>query len=374
MLNIFNMMQLLVKQVRLTKENNKVIFWQGSLMSKTLLACALLVSPALLAYTTVEEISLSANGIRTLDIRTYSGPLTISRSDSDDIEVQAVIEFTDEWEDDEAREALDDALFFDLEKRGSQAQLDSWVGDYDEGDFSFFTWGLIDFFRSGKDRPDIYLEVKLPPGLEVEINDYRGEVIIDHVIADISLRTGSGPVEIFELEGDLDLEDGSGEIDIDGVTGDVEIRDGSGNIDVQNIGGRLTIHDGSGNIEVRTVGDLLDIRDGSGNIRVNDLHADSEIIDGSGDIDVRSVAGNLSLSDGSGSINVTNVEKDVIVFNRGSGGFNVRGVQGEVHDSSSQNGDRRRYGNNEDRYRDRSNFKEFEEFEDFEEFEEFGER
>lgn len=299
-------------------------------MKASFLITAALLSPLTQAYTGVEQKSLSADGIRSLTIRTYSGPLVITGSDGDSIEAEVVIDFDSDWEDSEARDALEEGLVFNLDGRGGRAQLESWVGDYDDKDFSFFTWGLIDLFRSGKNRPFSHLEVKVPRGIDLEINDYRGEVFISRVRGDIRLRTGAGPVEIADITGDLDLQDGSGEITLERISGDVEVRDGSGNIDITTIGGRLTIHDGSGNIDARDIGRFVDVRDGSGNIRLTDLKGDGEIYDGSGEIDVRTMAGTLSLTDGSGSIDLDDIGKDVIVHARGSGGFNVRNVRGEV--------------------------------------------
>lgn len=304
-------------------------------MKLLLMTAALLFSAASYAYTTVENRSLDASGIRTLTIRTYSGPLTITGTDGDDIIVEAVIEFRDEWEDEEAREALEEGLVLELDKKGSQAELNSWVGDYDVDDVSFFTWGLIDLFRSGKPRPFSHLEVRVPRGIDIEINDYQGEVIISQLTGDVELITGGGPVEITDLTGDLDLQDGGGDIEVDRVSGDVEIRDGGGNVEVARVEGRLTIHDGGGNIEVDTIGGLLDIRDGGGNIRAEDLRSDVEIYDGGGEIDIRRVSGSVFLTDGGGGINVSDVEKDIVVYSRGGGAFNVRNVKGEVFDNSS---------------------------------------
>lgn len=327
--------------MRQSYTKNKHNPWQESVMTpflKTfvqggLFLIASLTSTFTLAYTAVENTALKADGIRTLSIRTYSGPLSITSNDGDSIEVEVVIDFGDAWDEDESRRALAEGLVFTLERRGSRAELNSWVGDYDDGDFSFFTWGLIDLFRSGKPRPFSHLEVKVPDGMNLEINDFRGEVIIAGYTGDVELLAGAGSVEITDLTGNLDLQDGSGNILVNGISGNVEIRDGSGNIDVRRIGGRLTIHDGSGNIEVFTVGDDVDIRDGSGNIRVTDLARDAEIHDGSGNITVRKVGGTLSLTDGSGGIDVSDVGKDVIVHNSGSGRFDVSNVQGEVIDS-----------------------------------------
>ena len=324
------------------------------LVQASLFAVASLASLSVPAYTAVKNTSMDANDIRVLAIRTYSGPLSITRSDSGRIEAEVVIDFDDaDWTSSEAESALEEGLVLDLERKGSRAELGSWVGDFEDKDFSFFTWGLIDLFRSGKPRPFSHLEIKVPDGIELEINDYRGEVIIARFTGDVDLRTGAGPVEITDLTGNLNLEDGSGEILLNGVTGNVEIRDGSGNVNVHRIGGRLTVHDGSGNIEIDTVGDDVEIRDGSGNIRVSGVDRDAQIHDGSGNITVRSVAGTLSLTDGSGGIDVSDVGKDVIVLNRGSGSFDVSNVQGNVVDNE---GGRRSYNdndNNDYRYRDR---------------------
>ena len=331
---------------------------QGSIMQFSvrplakggLFAATALLSATAFAYTAVENTTLEADGIRELAIRTYSGPLSITRSDSGRIEVEVVIDFGTDWDDDEARDALEDGLVFTLERRGSHAELNSWVGNYDEGgNISFFTWGLIDLFRSGKPRPFSHLAVKVPDGIDLQINDYRGDVIIANITGDMELRTGSGPVEITDLDGDLDLQDGSGEILLTGATGNVEIRDGSGNMDIRRVGGRLTIHDGSGNIDVDTVAGDLDIRDGSGNIRVSRLESDGRINDGSGNISVRSITGTLSLTDGSGNIDVSDVGRDVIVHSSGSGGFDVRNVQGQV--INDDRGRRNYNGNDNDNYR-----------------------
>jgi len=314
-----------------------------------LLVPAVLLGNSALAYTTVENRSLDAGNIRDLVIRTYSGPLTISRSDNDRIEVEVLIEFNNDWDDDEARQALSEGLVLDLERRGSRAELDSWVGDYDENDdVSFFTWGLIDFFRSGKDRPYSHLEVKVPEGIDLRINDYRGEVIISGTRGDLELRTGGGDAFISNIDGDLDLQDGGGEIAVSEVTGDVEIRDGGGSLEVGKVGARLTIHDGGGSIEVANVGGHLDIRNGGGSIRVRDIDSDGEIYDGSGEITVSRVKGSISFTDGGGGINVSDVGKDVIVYRRGGGSFNVRNVQGEVIEAASAPRDTR--GNYRNRY------------------------
>jgi len=318
---------------------------------KRLIQAGLLVPATLLcvgvqAYTAVETTALDADGIISLSIRTFSGPLSITRSTTGRIEAEEVIDFDDEWEDDEARDALAGGLVFRLDKRGTNAELASWVGDFDDDDdVSLFTWGLIDLFRDGKERPFSHLEVRAPDGIDLEIHDYRGEVIITRVTGDIELRTGAGPVQINTIEGDLTRSDGSGPIDIKGICGNVVVKDGSGEIEAREIGGHLSIDDGSGSILLDTVGRNLDIRDGP---RALAVEGDVDIADGSGEITVIGVGGTITLSDGSGDMNVRDVGRHVVVRRGGSGQLNVRDNDGKVIDENRS----RRFRDTAPRYRD----------------------
>jgi hypothetical protein len=139
------------------------------------------------------------------------------------------------------------------------------------------------------------LELRVPEGLAVDVQDGSGEVDVDGVA---SLR----------------LHDGSGEIDVTGVPGDVEIRDGSGKIDVKDVEGSVTLDDGSGEIVI------VDVR---GSVTIED--------DGSGNIDIAGVRENVRvLRDGSGNIRVEDVGGDFTVEKDGSGGISHEGVKGQV--------------------------------------------
>ncbi len=148
------------------------------------------------------------------------------------------------------------------------------------------TWG------SSTARLD--LDIEVPAGVEVAIDD------------------GSGEIEVRNV-GSLDIDDGSGEIEIEEVAGDVRIDDGSGEIEIKNARGEVRIEDGSGEIELRSVGSVV-IED-----------------DGSGEIDIVGVAGDVMVrSDGSGSITVRDVGGDFTVRNDGSGDIHHDGVAGRV--------------------------------------------
>ncbi|MGD2113773.1 MAG: hypothetical protein PVG07_01895 [Acidobacteriota bacterium] len=157
------------------------------------------------------------------------------------------------------------------------------------------------------------LEVELPSGLAVEIDDGSGSLTVRSV-ASLELEDGSGSIEVSDIDGDLDIDDGSGEIEVLGIGGSVFIDDGSGEIEVTGVGGSVRVSDGSGEIELRDV---------DGDVTIDD--------DGSGEIDIAGVGGSVVVEeDGSGSIRVRDVDGDLTVRRDGSGSIIVDGVRGRV--------------------------------------------
>lgn len=148
--------------------------------------------------------------------------------------------------------------------------------------------------RSGTARID--LVVSVPLGMEVEIEDSSGGIVV----------SGTGR---------LHIDDSSGEIRASGVNGEVTIEDSSGGIDLRDVAGDVDVDDGSGGLEVRDVQGSVRLRDGSGGIVIAEV--DGSVLidsDGSGGIEVRNVGGDFRVGrDGSGSIRYSGVEGSVDV-------------------------------------------------------------
>lgn len=155
-------------------------------------------------------------------------------------------------------------------------------------------------FGFGSSYAYIDVEVILPPGLSVAIDDGSGDIIISSLIADLQINDGSGDIELSSVQGDVRIDDGSGGIDIVDLTGSVRITDGSGSITVRRVSGDVHIpDDGSGSIRISEVG---------GNVRIDD--------DGSGNIDVHDVEGDfIARNTGSGRVDYSNVRGSVDVRN-----------------------------------------------------------
>ncbi|MCX6557711.1 MAG: DUF4097 family beta strand repeat-containing protein [Candidatus Aminicenantes bacterium] len=233
-----------------------------------------------------ESFTMAAADLKVLKIDCGAGYLKIQGVDGlQQIEVSAVLDVED-VADNELADFKKEFVTLKLEKNSGRAELTAKI----ENDFSLST------LFSGSPDARIDLDVRVPRGLALAIDD------------------GSGDILIRDCDGNLELEDGSGDIHLTNIKGQVDIEDGSGEITLAKIGGALKIEDGSGDIELEDAG--------------NDVTID----DGSGDMRLQRVLGSVTVDDGSGDIEIDGVEKDVTIEEAGSGGVSIHNVKGKVRE------------------------------------------
>ena len=213
-------------------------------------------------YEEVRELTLDYQGIDTLNIDNGSGSIDITGvSGANEITVTATLLVPNENEA-KAQKKIEKDLVLLLEKVGDTAVLKAF---FEQG--GFFNFG---------DSPSVQLDVRMPEGLHLKVDD------------------GAGSIEVINVRGDIVLDDGSGSIVMTDVGGSVEIDDGSGSISVRGVGGDISINDGSGSITVRGVAGTVTVDDGSGGIDVSDVEKDLIIVDdGSGGLDFSNISGRV---------------------------------------------------------------------------------
>jgi hypothetical protein len=212
-------------------------------------------------YQESRELSVDAGGLTSLTIDAGAGSLDISGVDgAESIEVTATI-LVSGARDEKARDFIKDRMELELERHGDEATL---IADFGGG----MGWG-----KGGA----IALDIRVPKGLDLDIDD------------------GSGSIKILDTAGAIELNDGSGSIRIQNVS-DVRIDDGSGSIDIVNADGDVRIDDGSGSLTVRGVTGNIVVDDGSGSINVSDVQGNFRVVDaGSGSVSYRDIAGEIDV-------------------------------------------------------------------------------
>ena len=230
--------------------------------------------------TETRELSLSADGIDTLEVNCGAGSFNIQgASGQGKIKIVADIEVEEPGQID-FKEFLQTNVQLNLEKKGNKAVLHS------------------DIIKSARLQIEarINLHIEIPQKLNVKITD------------------GSGPIRVNQLDANLNIDDDSGSIKIKNIVGKVTIADSSGSIAIEEITGNVFVTDGSGSILIESVRGDINVKDGSGSLTIVEID------------------GNVNVSDSSGSIEIQDVKKSVFIVIReeGSGILELEGVKGKV--------------------------------------------
>lgn len=255
---------------------------------KTLICVALaasLLSPLAMAddcrYSRDINFDVAVQGLERLSIDVGAGELNVTgASQSDMISVRALACA-------DSQSKLDD-LDITQDRRGDRLDITSETGDSG--------WGTVNWFGSTYAYIDV--NIAIPPGLVIDIDDGSGDLSVMDVSGNFSIDDGSGGIEIARVTGDGQINDGSGDVRVEDVTGSVRLEDGSGDMELSGISGDVNVlDDGSGDIRIETVGGNVTIDDdGSGDIRVRDVTGSFETGDtGSGDVDYNDVRGRVDV-------------------------------------------------------------------------------
>lgn len=211
-------------------------------------------------YTEVRELMLDSDGLTEFVIDAGAGSLLVTGVEgATGIVVKATIIIEDK-NDEEAQKLIAKRLDLKLERDGNRAELDS---GFDSG------WGW-------DGNAAIDLDIRVPVGLALRVDDGSGSTTITGVMGDVLVDDGSGSVEITDAR-TVTVDDGSGSISVSAASGDVSINDGSGSIEIRGVGGSVRIDDGSGSIRVDDVeNDLIIIDDGSGGLTYTNVRGSVE--------------------------------------------------------------------------------------------------
>jgi len=303
--------------------------------------CVIHISPDSANITEQQELTLSAQDIKTLISETSSGNLNIMGVEGlNEILVKADIRTYNH----------DKSYTLTLEKHGNKAKL---VAKHN---------AKMGFYSGNS--PRINLTIQVPATLALDLEDGSGDIEIKGSQADITVNDnsgniiiaggknvviddGSGNIEITEVTGNMMIDDGSGNLSIDGgnqlviddgsgnlsianLTGSLKVTDGSGNLDITEVQGNVDVEDGSGNLHISHLASSLVVRDDSGELSIENIQGDVNIDDGSGDLSVSKVVGVVTIEDGSGNIEVNNTG-GLVITESGSGSLNMHDINGVVN-------------------------------------------
>ena len=244
---------------------------------------ALLITPdALLIaadddHTAPRNATIDASGARLVRISARAGWLKVSgRQGATQARVRGTARAS--------REGWLEEIQLRTERRGDVVEI---TVEISERDYV----GIGRFYRA------LDLDIEIPAGMAVEIEDSSGDVEVSGT-GGVDIEDSSGDVEIMDAGGAVRVRDSSGDVRIERAKGSVSVQDSSGDIELRNIAGSVEIEeDSSGEIVALDVTGAVHVaRDGSGGIRVADVGGSFTVDrDGSGGISHRNVKGSVQI-------------------------------------------------------------------------------
>jgi DUF4097 and DUF4098 domain-containing protein YvlB len=169
-----------------------------------------------------ESKSFSVSGTPRVNVVTFDGPITIHGWDK--AEVSYVV--TKRADDDESLKMIS----VDSQQNGENISI---IAKSDDD-------------RSGSTQ----IEVNVPRNSSLHVSSGDGELKLDKVSGDITLRTGDGSIDVSDGGGQLQLNTGDGQIQVSRFDGQVDARTGDGPINLDGSFSSVAARTGDGSISL----------------------------------------------------------------------------------------------------------------------------
>lgn len=163
-----------------------------------------------------ETYNLGDNGRVTID--TYKGSIDITTWDGDTIEIDAVVE-------DDNSKGLVEHTEVNIRHSGNTVRIET---DYSEAKKVMKRAKLKSY-----SLPLVHYTVRMPQTTEVSIDDYKSEIDIEGVYADVNLETYKGEMDIREVKGELTIDTYKGDARIRNLSGALYAETYKGTFDVE---------------------------------------------------------------------------------------------------------------------------------------------
>ena len=163
-----------------------------------------------------ESFDIGTDGRVSID--TYKGTIDITTWDGDTVEIDAVIE-------DDNSKGLVEHTEVRIDRSGRTVRIET---DYSEAKKVMKRTKL-----KGYSLPSVHYTVRMPRTTELTIEDYKSEIEIDGVDADVKVETYKGPIDIRNVAGELNVDNYKSDVRIRNLSGSLYAETYKGSYDVE---------------------------------------------------------------------------------------------------------------------------------------------
>lgn len=144
--------------------------------------------------------------------------------------------------------------------------------------------------RNSKMDSHINYRIKMPSNLFVDVKNKYGHVELAGLDNKVNTENTNGDITIDNLKGDLSLRNAYGNINLHKITGTVNLGNKNGQIEVSDVTGKVDVDSAYGNIDIENVPNISSIVNKNGNISVSNRE---KYI---GDVSINNSYGNIEFS------------------------------------------------------------------------------
>lgn len=260
-------------------------------------------------YLPSEIRTISAEGVRNLQIETITGNIELLGNDEDQIRIEIY-----------ASKRLF-INFFKKEPVTAQDMGYEFVNVTQQNDYlriavrnnGFWKWDWLSFFQ-------VSFRIFLPKNINALMTTTVGDISLNNLNGKQTLRTSVGDVRIANTSGEIQGKAAAGNIKIANCDIKADFSTSGGNILIQNSKGEINSNTSGGNFRLENFSGKLYTKTSGGNIKANNISGEFKTFTFGGNIRLENMRGNIGATTKGGNINIQAVAINEYVWLETSGG------------------------------------------------------
>lgn len=224
--------------------------------------------------------SFNAGTTGTLEMREITGDITVKAGTGATVEITETV-YMEVFTEEEAKRVRD-ACLESYTQAGNRITVD------------------------GRMRPRRTVEsrfnITVPASFTLDLGTSGGDISIDRVKGNTSLRTSGGDIELLNTGGTVNAKTSGGNVIVRDAEGTVTVKTSGGDLELERIKGLLDATTSGGNITLRSADKEVTLRTSGGNIEIFEIAGNVKASTSGGDVQVENTSGSVDVSTSGGDL------------------------------------------------------------------------
>ncbi|RYU94631.1 DUF4097 family beta strand repeat-containing protein [Emticicia agri] len=260
-------------------------------------------------YLPSEIKTVSAEGIRNIQIETIVGNIELLGSDEDQIRIEIY---------------ASKRLFINFFKKTPVSSIElgyELVNISQQNDYlriaarnnGFWRWDWLSFFQ-------VSFRVFLPKNINAIMTTTVGDISLNNLIGKQTLRTSVGDIKIANTTGEIQGKASAGNVKVANCDIKADLSTSGGNVLIHHSKGEINSNTSGGNIKLDNFSGKLYTKTSGGNIRASNISGEFKTFTFGGNIRLENMRGNIGASTKGGNINIQAIAINEYLWLETSGG------------------------------------------------------